>query len=211
MSEKKYIIGSCVISNGAIYKNGIKLLEETGTDVQTFLVNAYTQLNIDYPKFYKMDALSKLGWLASEVLLKNDASVKKYAPEEIAIILCNANASLDVDVKYYKTVEEIASPALFVYTLPNIMIGEISIKNGFKGENGFFIFDEFDAGFIETYVSVLMNSETTKLCICGWVDVLNEDYNATLFLVESGGGDKILFTKKNMDIIFSGEGYLNGA
>jgi hypothetical protein len=206
LSVEKHIIASCVICNGTIYKNGIRLLEETGTEAQTFLVSAYTHLGIDYPKFYKMDALSKLGWLASEILLKDETSLKNYTPEEIAIVLCNANASLDVDLKYYKTVEDIASPALFVYTLPNIMIGEISIRNGFKGENGFFIFDEFDAGFIETYVGGLINSGTTKLCICGWVDVLGEDYNATLFLIENAGDDdKILFNKENMDKIFSGE------
>ncbi|MEX6688112.1 hypothetical protein QTN47_11435 [Danxiaibacter flavus] len=205
MSSEKHIIASCVISNGIVEKNGTRLFEAHDGDVQAFLVNAYLHMGIDYPKFYKMDALSKLGWLASEILLKDEPSLKKYAPEEIAIVLGNANASLDVDFKYYKTVEEIASPALFVYTLPNIMIGEMSIRNGFKGENGFFIFDEFDAGFMETYVGGLMDSGTTKLCICGWVDVLGEDYHATLFLVENAGDDTILFNKANMDKIFSGK------
>ncbi len=206
MSIEKHIIASCVIKDSVVVKNGHKLFDERCEDVQAFLINAYTHLGIDYPKFYKMDALSKLGWLASEVLLKDESSVKDFAPEEIAIVLSNANASLDVDFKYYKTVEEIASPALFVYTLPNIMIGEISIRNRFKGENGFFIFDQFDAGFVETYVRGLLDTGTTKLCICGWVDVLGKDYNATLFLIgNTGNDDKILFNKENMNKIFSGE------
>ena len=44
------------------------------------------------------------------------------------LVLSNANASLDVDLKYAKTMQTGASPALFVYTLPNIVIGEISIR-----------------------------------------------------------------------------------
>ena len=86
-----------------------------------------------------MDNLSKLGWLASEVLLKNSFDKENYQPEEIGIVLANANSSLDKDIKYWESVQDMASPSLFVYTLPNIVIGEICIRNHFKGENALYI------------------------------------------------------------------------
>ncbi len=70
------------------------------------------------------------------------------ADDETGIILSNANGSLDVDLKYAKTMQAGASPALFVYTLPNIVIGEISIRHKIKGENAFFVFKDFNGNFI---------------------------------------------------------------
>ena len=40
------------------------------------------------------------------------------------------------------------SPAVFVYTLPNICIGEISIKYKLYSENSFFIFDSLNAEYL---------------------------------------------------------------
>jgi hypothetical protein len=206
LSKEKYIIASCVIFSNSVYKDGKKIFEQKATDLHTFLTNAYTEFAINYPKFYKMDTLSKLGWLASEALLSEQDVREKYQPEDVGILFCNANASLDVDFKYYNSVADIASPALFVYTLPNIMIGEICIRNGFKGENGFFIFDSFDAAFIESYVGNLLDRNISKICICGWVDVIAEEYKAAMFLIgtEKTGMD-ILFNKENLINIFSGE------
>ena len=163
----------------------------------------YRHLNGQYPKFYKMDSLSKLGWLANEILLQASFNKEKYKPDEVGIVLSNANSSLDTDIRYYDTTKTMASPALFVYTLPNIVIGEISIRHQFKGENAFFIFDNFNAEFIEQYVSNLINNNILQCCICGWVDVLNNNYNATLFLIEKDKSiNSVNFTKENLNKIY---------
>ena len=133
-----------------------------------------------------MDNLCKLGFLAAEVLLKGNQHVKKYGETETGVVLSNSHASLDVDLKYVKTIHTGASPSLFVYTLPNIVIGEISIRHRFKGENAFFVFSQFDGNFITEYVNGLFENNLIKSCICGWVDILKEDYRAVLFLVEKG-------------------------
>ena len=149
-----------------------------------------------------MDNFCKLGWLASELLLQEQSFLQNTAPENISIVLLNANASLDTDIKYLETVSEIASPALFVYTLPNILIGEISIRNSFKGENACFIFDKFNAEFLKKYVDELLEDKRTEYCICGWVDVLKEHYKASLFLIgvnENG----ITFSEENLNKIFN--------
>jgi hypothetical protein len=167
-----------------VYKDDQLVSATAATGLSAFLAEMYQQSGARYPKFYKMDNLSKLGWLATEILLANSLDKDRYEPSQIGIVLSNANASLDADIKYFESVKEMASPALFVYTLPNIVIGEISIRHNFKGENAFFISEEFDAALLQKYVSNLLNNDILQACICGWVDVLEESYEAVLFLVE---------------------------
>jgi hypothetical protein len=201
---KNYITGSCKIENGTVFKDGEPLFENKSGDLSGFLLSVYQHFQLNYPKFYKMDNLSKLGWLASELLLKDSFKNDNYQPEEVGLILANSNSSLDNDIKYFDSLKEFASPSLFVYTLPNIVIGEICIRNHFKGEHAFFIQDTFNAGFMEQQVNYLLDKNILKACICGWVDVLDQDYKAVLFLVEKGKNDSsILFSAENIDGIFS--------
>src|SRR6187402_3983803 len=143
------ITAHCRISGQAVWKNGDLVFGNSQTDLPGFLLSGYQHFSGNYPKFYKMDNLCKLGWLAAEVLLQEGLHGGSYRPEEIGITLANAHSSLDTDQKYYQTVKEIPSPSLFVYTLPNIMIGEISIRHQFKGACNFFISPQFDAAFME--------------------------------------------------------------
>ena len=203
MKTENYISASCIVSNQNVYKNGLPVFEEGKVELPEFLIEAYRYFNLQYPKFFKMDHLSKLGWLANEILLQGSFEKEKYKPADVGIILSNANSSLDTDKRYYETTKTMASPALFVYTLPNIVIGEISIRHHFKGENAFFIFEEFDADFIEQYVSNLINNNVLQCCICGWVDVLDSTYNATLFLIEKDKtANSVNFTKENLIKIY---------
>lgn len=202
MSNDLYISASCIINRNVVYKNGQPVFEDKVSDLPEFLMAAYRHFELQYPKFFKMDNLSKLGWLANEVLLQGSFEKEKYGPADIGIVLSNANSSLDTDIKYYETTKSIASPAQFVYTLPNIVIGEISIRHHFKGENAFFIFDEFNPGFIEQYVGNLFNNNILQCCICGWVELLHNKYQATLFLIEKDkSANSVNFTKENLNKI----------
>ncbi len=205
MNINNYITSSCSVSKGKVIKYGTVVFTNDAVVPADFLLSVYQNFQLSYPKFYKMDVLSKLGWLAAEVLLMDSFDGNAYAPADVGIILANANSSLDSDLRYMKSVAEVPSPALFVYTLPNIMIAEISIRNNFKGEGAFFISEKFDAGFITTYVNDLLTNDKLKCCICGWVDVLADDYKAVLFLVEKQQKENaVLFSKENMDSIFGG-------
>ena len=204
MPAENHIISSCIIEQGTVLKDGSVLFNNKEVDLAEFLLSVYQHFQLNYPKFYKMDNLSKLGWLASEVLLNDSYRKDQYQPEEIGLVLANRNSSLDNDIKYFESAkEEMASPSLFVYTLPNIVIGEICIRNNFKGEHSFYILDSFDAGFIAGQVNYLLNNDILKACICGWVDVLGQDYKAALFLVERNPTDRSKpFSIKNINSIF---------
>jgi len=203
LTNHKKIFAYCVVRNNAVSKNGKVLFEfEKGKNADEFLLAAYQHFAINYPKFYKMDNLCKLGIIATEVLLKDEPAIND--PYATGIVLSNSNASLDADIKYYDSVANIPSPALFVYTLPNIVIGEISIKHSFKGENAFFIFDSFDSSFTAQYVNNLFDTTGIQRCICGWVDFLKNDYEAVLFLVEKTTvlKEPEAFTKENLNNIY---------
>lgn len=205
LSTEKYITGSSSIDRGIVSKDGKHLFENGDVDSSAFLLSVYQHFQFNYPKFYKMDNLSKLGWLCSEILLKDSFDKSAYQPEKIGLVLANRNSSLDDDIKYWDSVKEIASPSLFVYTLPNIVIGEICIRNGFKGEHAFFIQPDFDADFIAGQVNYLLDNDILDVCICGWVDFLEQDYKAVFYLVEkktdgSSGG----FSTEYMASVFKG-------
>ncbi|MDI3320096.1 hypothetical protein [Pinibacter soli] len=200
-----YITGYSIFRNGAIEKDDHLVWKEASAQhTDDFLVSAYRQMGLSYPKFFKMDNLSKLGLLVSENLLSGTDLKERYKPDEISVVFANASSSLDADQKYFDTIKDIASPALFVYTLPNIVIGEICIKNGFKGENAFFVFDKFEAKFLHQYVQTLMQQNTNKACIFGWLELMGDSYEAALFLLEKDVADKTNpFTLENINKLYS--------
>lgn len=205
MPAEHYITGSCSISENSISKNGAQLFENRGAGVSGFLLSVYQHFAFNYPKFYKMDNLSKLGWLAAEILLQGGFKQVNYRPQDVGVVLANSNSSLDNDLKYFETIKDVPSPAVFVYTLPNIVTGEICIRNNFKGEDAFFIQDAFDAPFIAQQVNYLLGKDLLQACLCGWVEVLEEEYKAVLFLVEKTKNEvNLSFTAKNMNAIFNG-------
>ena len=203
MNKLQHIItASCVIGNDKVYKNGELLFEGNSANVSDLLRGLYDFVAPDYPKFYKMDNLSKLGWLATEILLQGSFDKTAYALEDVGVVFSNANSSLDTDLRYFQTVSGYPSPSLFVYTLPNIVIGEICIRHKFQGENAFFVFEKFQADFIRQYTGGLLNSGSIKACICGWIEILANDYKAAVFLVEQKETG-LNFTEANLTRLFN--------
>lgn len=200
----KLITASCIITEGAVFKNEHSVFENRDATLQDLLLAVYKGFELAYPKFYKMDNLCKLGWLAAEVLLQNTDLNNRYRPAKIGLVIANANSSLDNDIKYQQTISDVPSPSVFVYTLPNIVIGEICIRNNFKGEHAFFIQENFDAKFIHQQVSYLLDQGILDACICGWAEVLGQNYKAALFLIERAGTQEhsLEFTPQNMTRIF---------
>jgi hypothetical protein len=113
---------------------------------------------------------------------------------DIALVFSNKSSSLDTDVKYQDSIaskeEYFPSPAVFVYTLPNICIGEVSIKHNLKSENAFFVFDELPSEFIKNYAEVLLETQKAEKVLCGWVEFYQENYKAVVYLVEKVGNLK---------------------
>lgn len=203
MSKSIYINSSAVISDHVAFKNGQSFFENKKANVSEFLLLLYHHMGVNYPKFYKMDMLSKLGFLTSEILIQSSVNIHKYNAYETGVILSNSQSSLDDDCKYTETINTNPSPSLFVYTLPNILIGEICIRNKIKGESAFFVSEKFDMSFFEKYIENLFNNDNLQACICGWVDILGEEYKAALFYLEKEQTENSLyFNAENINKIY---------
>lgn len=183
MSRSHYITRYVHIDGQSIYVDGGLLYrgDHMGAD---FLTEAYKGIGLDYPKFYKMDPLSRLAILATEALLTGRKLTQEYSPEDIAIIASCAHSSLDTDLRYQQSVATAPSPSLFVYTLPNVMIGEVCIRQGIKGENTCFVSESFDPSFQTDYVNGLLGEGRAEVCISGRADYLRGEMNAFFMLVE---------------------------
>lgn len=167
-----------------------------GQDFKTFIRALYKQSGLDYPKFFKMDNLSKLGFMSVELLLQGENILGRYNSADVGIILTNASSSLEIDQKHYSTIKDreqyFPSPSNFVYTLPNIMAGESAIKNKFKGENTLMITKGFDPQLIHNIAELAFSSGVIESCICGWVEQNNEQFESVLFLIERKRPDKFI-------------------
>ena len=154
--------------------------------VSKFLKAIYKNYGIKYPKYFKMDNLSKLGFLSVEILLKN-IDLTKHLPENIAQVYINSESTFETDEKFYETVKDpgnfYPSPSIFVYTLPNIMMGEISIRNGFKGENTFYVAEIFDKEFLLSSVKTVFKNSNTTACIAGWIDLNNYELHSEVYFI----------------------------
>ncbi|MBT8295084.1 MAG: 3-oxoacyl-ACP synthase [Gramella sp.] len=142
-----------------------------------------------------MDSLSKLGYLAVEILTGGEIQNK-----ETALIFANSVSSLDTDEAYAETMSEFPSPALFVYTLPNIMLGEISIKHQLRSENIFLVSENFDATLYIDYTKALFQQNKAENVLCGWVNLHNNDYDVFLWQIANSGN--IDFNEEELEKLY---------
>lgn len=191
----------CHIKNNSIYIDGELWYSDKEADgLRKFAKSVYRHLKPSYNKFFKMDEISKLGFLTAEVLL-SDIDMSIFNKEDISIILSNSHSTLVTDQNHQLAVDDFdnffPSPSVFVYTLPNIMIGEISIRHKFKGENTFFIVEKFNAELITNHINSLFLTQKSKAFIGGWVNQTESDYEAFLYLVSKEGKIRHITTEIN--------------
>ena len=181
-------------------KKQIKLSFQNSSEI----TEHYRSLQIEYPKFFKMDGLSKLGFLASEIILKDTEN--RFVPrEDVAIICFNSCSSLDIDTQYQATIQDnenyFPSPSLFVYTLPNIVNGEIAIRNKFLGETFFYICRIFDASQVVDTVKKVFYDKTITAVLTAWIEYGEEKKEVLMMWVENENGTPE-FTEEQLKKIY---------
>ena len=152
-------------------------MTSSGADALTELYRSHIG---DYPKFFKMDPLCRAGFIASELLLK--VSQKK----DYHVLLFNTTASLANDMAFQDTIQDhtnwFPSPTLFVYTLPNIVTGEIAIRNHFLTETNFMVHTE-EVKYNTIAEQIALTAQLGPV-LTGFVDCWDKDhYNAIMFTV----------------------------
>ena len=159
---------------------------DSGKQLITDLYKKYVG---DYPKFYKMDLLCRLGFVASELLLQAEGQASTQQDEARAVVLMGKHGSYCADKAFLETLsgEEgcFPSPERFIYTLPNIVTGEIAIRNHYHGETAFYLLPERDEKSEEKLIRASFTDAATTSVLGGWVDcTADEAFEAHLMLFE---------------------------
>lgn len=190
MTNTYYIKSFCKIKQESVHLNNSVLFQSEQQDFDSFSKEAYKALSVNYARFFKMDHLSKLAFLTADCLLKEE-KLSPEVPSNTALILANRASSLDTDRKHQESIQDktnyYPSPAVFVYTLPNICLGEISIRYKLFTENSFFIFDSFQPQKLLLYAKGLLDSNKAEKALCGWVEFDGKSYESFLYLVAKEG------------------------
>ncbi len=164
-----------ILDQRKLWEGKKELEEQEGKEHHSLLTSLYKQMIGNYPKFYKMDGLSRLGFVASEILLNAE---KGETDKERAIIFFNHSSSIASDRNYKESINDkdnyFPSPSIFVYTLPNIVTGEIAIRNHFHGETSFFILPDKDERLMEEILQASCRDDQSKSFLTGWIDYEDE-------------------------------------
>ncbi len=157
----------------------------TGTEQIENLIQKYLP---EYDNIYKMSRLSQLGVLAVELL--NDAGSLAQCGEEnhdqtekTGVCLFSSSSCITADIAYYETIQEefFPVPGLFVYTAPNVVAGDISIKNNYSGDTCFYILPGEDNEMMKMIIEVVYNGFEGNV-IAGWLDHYSDDnYKANIY------------------------------
>jgi len=169
---------SCKISNQGVTLNE-KLVFPFNNEIPNLEI-IYNAYDIQYPKFFKMDEVSKLCFLTTELLLK-DIDITTVPQERRAVLIETKEGCIKADEDYFESMHTAPSPAQFIYTLPNVMIGEICIRHKIKGENYCLVADHFDFAKQLDLIDALL-FERANICIHGWVNVSPNSFESQLYL-----------------------------
>ena len=172
---------SVLIRPDAVELDGRRLPIDTPSATGKDLLKAlYHQYVGDYPKFYKMDGLSRLGFVASELLLQAEGRERFVPCDDRAVIFFNHSSSISADRKYLESIADpenfFPSPSVFVYTLPNIVTGEIAIRNHYYGETSFYILPERSEQQMEGILRASCLDPANKSFLTGWLDYEDDEH-----------------------------------
>lgn len=175
------------INAGEVLVNDSVVFSDKSADFGTFIREAFKSRGENNMKFYKMDDLCKLGYVAAAWLLDGI----EFGEEECGMVLSGKYGCLDTDMKHQQIIDKegdaASSPAVFVYTLPNVVAGEISIRHHIKGENTWFWSDERTMSDLKHYASLMAGASDLRYCIIGHLDFLNGEYFAKFELWSVAG------------------------
>ena len=173
-----------VIGDGSVKVDGEVVFADENADYHVFIRDAFKAGGGQNMKFYKMDDFCKLAYVAADRLLEGI----DFGEEECGMVLSGRYGCLDTDMKHQQVIDSEgdagASPAVFVYTLPNVAAGEVSIRHHIKGDNTWFWSDDRQMRDIRQYAGMMMAAQDLKYCIIGYFDSIAGKYEAVFKLLE---------------------------
>lgn len=149
-------------------------LENRGSALVTEIFKKYLA---DGSRFFKMDLYSRLAYVGTTLLAKD--ALEDAGSEDRALVIFTQNGSVLADRKHLSTFshpdEFFPSPAVFINTLPNVVLGEIAVKNSIKGETTLVLLPDRDETAMQRIIEATVAATRPSVLICGWVDCDADD------------------------------------
>jgi hypothetical protein len=178
----------CRITNKKVLLNGTEVPIIRSEEPNSLWLNdVYRSFGIQYLKFFKMDNLSKAGFLGAELVCRDVGLDINVPNKDISIVCFNRSSSLDDDIIYQQTIQDknnyFPSPAVFVYTLANIVTGEIAIRNKIMGESSFYITEKFSPKQISEAIYDIFRNNYVNGLLCGWTEYFKDNCDVLMMFI----------------------------
>jgi len=176
-------------------------------ELKRWLSVLYKSMGMEYPKFYKMDPLCKAGTLAAEGVMRALSLHADEVKSDWSVVCFNQASSLDDDRTYQETIRDaesyFPSPAVFVYTLANIVAGEIAIRHKILGETSFYITETFQPQTVAQAATDVLTLTPAHFLLGGWIDVDGENCDVLLFAAAPSDDDEMMvMTAENLELLY---------
>lgn len=173
------------ISDDKVLVNG-ETLSVPVEEGKSWLASIYYAAGIQNPKFFKMDNLCKAGFLGAELLMAKLGLVPEEPKRDWSVILMSHSGSLDDDTTYQQTIQTadnyFPSPAVFVYTLSNIVTGEIAIRHKIMGESSCFITEKYNpATAYDLAQNGFLPEKGIRNQVFGWCEYMDGHVDVRIF------------------------------
>ena len=143
----------------------------------SLVTEIYKKYLADGSRFFKMDLYSRLAYAATGLLAKD--ALEGCDPEDLALFIFTQNGSVLADRKHLSTFSDpkefFPSPAIFINTLPNVVLGEIAVRNNIKGETTLVLLPERDETAMHRVIDATVSATRPSVMLYGWVDCDAED------------------------------------
>ncbi|MBK7752926.1 MAG: hypothetical protein IPI41_10100 [Flavobacteriales bacterium] len=183
------VIAHSLLIDGSFRLDDRELLRSSGTMEDMFRA-CYKAMAMDYPKFHKMDAPSKLAVLVTEPLLQRARQEGADLENRAGLLGISHCGSTVTDQEHWdiRRGTGLASPAVFVYTLPNIGLGEITIRHRIFGSSLCLLDHEPKTELVLRSIRVLHERDRMEWIVCLWSDIFADRYDARAVLLGPGPG-----------------------
>jgi len=157
-----------------------------------------TMLSKKSTRFGRFDRYTRLGCAAVGLAL-HDAGLTAAGPRTIGFILAGQYGSFVTDLAFYETAAgngQFASPNLFSYTLPNIMIGECALQFGLTGATYCLDSDKGRGIGALSEAAWLLAENEADAVLAGWLEVppprmADGDERAIVLVLEKKAGNAV--------------------
>ena len=179
-------------SNAALLVSKVPKLNSTNHIIPDYHKSHHVSLSpgeliIDGSK--QVLSFSRLAFVATDILLQAEGKERFVTSDDRAVIMFNHSSSVQADRSYLSTIADdencFPSPSIFVYTLPNMAVAEVAMRNLYHAETSLYILPERDDHVMQQVIRASLLDKTTCSMITGWVDYEDNDhFVADLYIIE---------------------------